>query len=70
MKHKNRRKMNEEIKNQKSPGQLINDCLFWVEGLVDDTCQTSDDVLALFDRAIDSLQRARKAYSSKMEGCK
>lgn len=60
--------MSEKIKNPKSPGQLINDCLFWIEGLADDTCQTSDDVLALFDRAIDSLQRARQVYSSKLEG--
>lgn len=60
--------MNEEIRQRMSPAQLINDCLFWIEGLADNTCQTSDDVLALFDRAIDSLQRARKEYSSKLEG--
>lgn len=59
--------MNEVIKNPKSPGQLINDCLFWIEGLADDTCKTSEDVLALFDRAIDSLQRARHEYLSKLE---
>lgn len=59
--------MNEEIRHPKSPGQLINDCLFWIEGLADDTCRTSADVLALFDRAIDSLQRARQEYSSKLE---
>ena len=60
--------MEEEFMNPKSPGQLINDCLFWIEGLADDTCRTEEDVLAVFDRAIDSLQRARLAYSSKMEG--
>lgn len=59
--------MNEEIKLPKTPGSLINDCLFWIEGLADDTCQTSYQVLAMFDKAIESLQKARLMYLSNLD---
>lgn len=67
MKHKNEKHMNELINQPKTPGLLVNECLFWIEGLMDGTCQTSTDVLAVFDMAIGSLQRARQEYSLNLE---
>lgn len=54
--------MEEDVK-EITAGDLINESLFWLEGILDDTCKTREDALALMARAISSLQ---SAYTSLM----
>lgn len=44
--------------NQRTAGDCINESLYWLEGLVDGTVQTREEVLAILAQAIASLQAA------------
>lgn len=45
-------------KNTRTAGDCINESLFWLQGCVDGTAQTREEVLAVLAQAIASLQAA------------
>lgn len=41
----------EKISKQQSAGEAINECLFWLEGLIDGTCKGRAEQLAVLGNA-------------------
>lgn len=44
-------KIMENTTKQQSAGEAINECLFWLEGLIDGTCRDRDEQLAVLGNA-------------------
>lgn len=52
------RKIMDKNKETRTAGDCINESLFWLQGCVDGTAQTREEVLAVLAQAIASLQAA------------
>ena len=49
-------------------GDCINEALYWLEGTVDGTCETREDMLAILAKSICALQAAYTRLMFNKEG--
>lgn len=50
--------MQTKIIKEKNAGDCINEALFWLEGTVDGTCETREEIMAVLAQSICALQAA------------
>lgn len=55
-------------KKIKTAGDCINEALFWLEGTVDGTCESREEVLAILAQSICALQAAYTRMLFYQEG--
>lgn len=55
-------------KKIKTAGECINEALFWLEGTVDGTCESREEILAILAQSICALQAAYTRMLFNSEG--
>ena len=60
-------KIMEKITKQQSAGEAINECFFWLEGLIDGSCSSKSEQLACLGRVNIALAEALRIFAESIE---